>query len=394
MRWLLALLLVCMLPACAAFTVSCAVTPPSTGAAGQVIVLKSTVAGGIGSRYRFEVRDASDTLVYARDWTQGSSTWWTPASAGEHTITAMARDTTRTETSASMAYTVTPGLSAVSVTANVSPTIQTGVRVTFTAAATGGAAVEYRPLVGFRPSSGGPYTWDQSRPWGAGRATTFTPDTVGVYLLRVYAREHGSKRYYDVSSPDFRLTVRPSVLLVGDSIVAGYTPAVTEALANDAVVVRLPGYAINSRIALGKLRVWTNTRRWDVIVVNAGLWDLARENGLVAVPLAEHETNVGEILRIFQAQADRVRWSTTTPVNATFATRGRHSEDVPLYNAAAARATAACGVTSIDLYAHMLPRQTDFQNPADGVHFTPEGYAFLGVFVADAVRAALGERSL
>jgi lysophospholipase L1-like esterase len=203
----------------------------------------------------------------------------------------------------------------------------------------------------------------------------------------------GPRLNYPVPDDPFPLTADPAlpyVLLVGDSIAAGYAPRVANALRGEANVVRMPGYAINSRVALGKLRTWESSRRWDVIVVNFGLHDLARDDGPVAVPCDEYATNIDEVLTIMQANGTHVLWAATTPVSMN-PSRGRHWQDVPTYNSVASHAVEARGMPSIDLYNRARPWREEIQM-RDGVHFSGSGCAYLGDYVAEAVRGSLGRR--
>jgi iron(II)-dependent oxidoreductase len=212
MRLLAFLLLACTLPACAALTVTLSATPPSTGAVGQRIVLVAAVTGAAKPQYHFEVTTTGGTPAYTRDYTTGRSTWWYPTAEGAYTVTARAKDGANgAPASATMSYSVNAKLSAVTLAATVGAVTAVNTRITFTATATGGGTVEYRPLIGYRAGTTGAIAWDQTRQYSTGRATTFTPDKLGSYFLRVYAREKGSTKYYDVTSPDLPLAVRTAV---------------------------------------------------------------------------------------------------------------------------------------------------------------------------------------
>jgi formylglycine-generating enzyme required for sulfatase activity len=229
--------------------------------------LLSEVTGVAGPRYRFEVRNAAGGLTYARDWTTGRSTWWTPTIASTYIVTALVRSgSAGTPVQATATYVVHPKLSAVTVKADAVTAVP-GTPITFTASATGGATVEYRPLIGYSGhwSIDGTTSWDQTRPWGPGHAWTFTPDKVGFYCLRVYARERGSTRYYDVTSADLQFEpVRSPVR----SFTVVTNPA-TSATAGSTITIAAGNIAATSP------QVW----RFFAQSRTTGAWTLIREYG-------------------------------------------------------------------------------------------------------------------
>ena len=84
-----------------------------------------------------------------------------------------------------------------------------------------------------------------------------------AWLLQTNLLEKGSARVDRL----------PKVLILGDSISLGYTPAVKRKLAGRANVSR-PGCNCGpSQFYLRNMRSWVGTNHWDVIHVNFGIWD-------------------------------------------------------------------------------------------------------------------------
>lgn len=187
------------------------------------------------------------------------------------------------------------------------------------------------------------------------------------------------------------------VVLIGDSIRMGYEATVRSAL-EGAAEIWTPGQENGgtSRNVLARLEEWVVGQRPDIVHVNAGLHDLARDPGQPGprVELAEYPSNVRAILKgIRERTKARVVWALSTPVNQQWhhQDRGfdRHEADVTAYNAAAAGVCRELGVPVNDLYGLVMAAGRDQLLQKDGVHFKPEGYALLGCGVANVIRALL-----
>lgn len=184
----------------------------------------------------------------------------------------------------------------------------------------------------------------------------------------------------------------PRVLLLGDSISIGYTVAVREKLAGRANVHRPPENCGDTARGVASLEKWLGTGRWDIIHFNFGLHDLKyidAKNDLapphlgkqVASPEA-YEKNLRTLVTRLKRTGATLVFATTTPVPA--GADGRVETDAPRYNAVAMRVMKGMGVAVDDLYAFVVPRQSEIQRPKN-VHFTDAGSAQL----ADAVVASL-----
>jgi acyl-CoA thioesterase-1 len=182
----------------------------------------------------------------------------------------------------------------------------------------------------------------------------------------------------------------PRVLLIGDSISIGYTPAVRKLLDGKANVHHNAGNSQDTKNGVAKLKEWLGTGKWDVIHVNFGLHDIKLGTGTHQVPIAEYEKNLHSILKDLKATGAKVIWCSTTPVPEGKLSPPRRNADVIAYNAVAQKAAQEHGITINDLYAFALPQLKEIQRP-ENVHFTDEGSAKLAAPVADAILKALGK---
>ena len=189
----------------------------------------------------------------------------------------------------------------------------------------------------------------------------------------------------------------PKVLIIGDSISIGYTPAVQKLLAGKVNVVRIPGNGQHTATGMAKLQGWLGSEKWDAIHFNWGLWDLAyrgvkdekvrdKVDGKQFVPLEEYEKNLRELVNRLKATGAKLIWTTTTPVPD--GDKGRFPNDELKYNAVAEKIMKGNGVAVDDLHAAVMPRLKELQLPGN-VHFTPQGYEFLAEQVAASILKAL-----
>jgi lysophospholipase L1-like esterase len=181
---------------------------------------------------------------------------------------------------------------------------------------------------------------------------------------------------------------KPRVLLIGDSISIGYTPAVTKLLEAEAEVVHHPGNAENTRNGLKQLDGWLKDGPFDAIHFNWGLWDL--RDGGQAVPLEEYDQNLRALVGKLQATKAKLVWASITPVPQG-AALGRRDVDVLAYNAAAQKIMDERKILIDDLYAFAKPRLNELQQPKN-VHFSKDGSAELAKPVAESIRKVLAAR--
>lgn len=183
----------------------------------------------------------------------------------------------------------------------------------------------------------------------------------------------------------------PKVLIIGDSISIGYTPALQKLLQGRANVQRIPENGGPTTNGLAHLKQWLGGEKWDVIHFNWGLHDLKiMPDGTRQVPLESYQANLRELVRQLQDTGATLIWATTTPVpkEEDRLVVKRHTADVPLYNAAAREIMEENRIRVDDLYNFALPRLKAIQQPAD-VHYTTAGYAELAKQVAASIEAVL-----
>jgi lysophospholipase L1-like esterase len=190
----------------------------------------------------------------------------------------------------------------------------------------------------------------------------------------------------------------PRVLLIGDSISIGYTPAVREALAGIANVHRIAENGGSTRDGLKKLDAWLKTDgggKWDVIHCNWGLHDLKHWKdgkldlaGARVTPVELYQDNLRELIARLIETGAKVIFATTTPVPE--GSEGREAGDELGYNQAARDIMAEAKVPINDLHATAQAQLEKIQRPKN-VHFTPEGSRVLGEQVAAKIKKALGK---
>ena len=210
----------------------------------------------------------------------------------------------------------------------------------------------------------------------------------------------------------------PNVLILGDSISLGYTPAVKKILAGRANVSRPACNCGPSQFYLRNMRNWVGTNHWDVIHVNFGIWDnhylkgpsdgmglywgrevtnalppvakgtAIRDLGFrIRTPIGDYERNLRTILTFLKSRADNVVFGLTTPLT------GWEKDDrcgrIRVYNELAADVCTELGVAVDDLYA-VAERHLDCQT--DGCHFNGKGYDLLAKAVVKSVLARLQKK--
>lgn len=133
------------------------------------------------------------------------------------------------------------------------------------------------------------------------------------------------------------------VLLIGDSISAGYEPEVRRLLAGKAVVTRLG--SVGGPTTAG-LENWSKAEgKWDVIHFNWGLHDIKiNPDGAHQVPIEQYERNLRNLLTRLKATGAKLIWATTTPVPEGKQGPMRHRGDEVAYNAVARKIMDAGGV--------------------------------------------------
>ena len=184
------------------------------------------------------------------------------------------------------------------------------------------------------------------------------------------------------------------VVLIGDSIRIGYEPTVVGALRDWAEVCSPAAENCwNSLRVLQRLAEWLGAEHADVVHLNCGLHDLARDrvSGLPRVGIEEYRQNVRQILqRVLAAKPGGIVWATITPTDEVrhHAVKlfDRFEADVAVYNQIACDVASELGVRINDLYGLVMAHGKDRLLMPDGVHFTNQGCIVLGNAVAQAIR--------
>jgi hypothetical protein len=198
---------------------------------------------------------------------------------------------------------------------------------------------------------------------------------------------------------------QPNVLLIGDSVSIGYTVQVRKSLAGKADVYRIPENGKYTEYGLERLDDWIGTRTWDVIHFNWGLWDICyrnpdstnqgnrdKVNGTLTTTPEEYEVNMEQIVARLKETDAALIWCTTTPVPAN--ELGRFEGDEIIYNGIAGAVMATNGVSTDDLHSYALLALPAIQLADGDVHFTDEGYVYLGEKVAQEIEALLPEAAI
>jgi lysophospholipase L1-like esterase len=172
----------------------------------------------------------------------------------------------------------------------------------------------------------------------------------------------------------------PRVLLIGDSVSRGYTLPTRKALVGVANVHRAPANCGPTASGLKNLDVWLGDGKWDLIHFNFGIHDRG-------TPLKDYSARLEQVAERLQKTGAKVIWATTTPIPDVPAQK-QTAASIVERNAAALAIMQRRQIPVDDLFAAITPQLAKLQNPND-VHFTAEGYDFLGGQVAVAIRQAL-----
>ena len=200
----------------------------------------------------------------------------------------------------------------------------------------------------------------------------------------------------------FTFAALPNVLLVVDSVTTyGWSTYAQTELAGEANVYRLPENGRYTGYALEHLDEWLGMAApWDVVVVNWGLWDVARipPNDEYRTELGQYEKNIDTLLRMVHeangiyADPPRIIISTTTPIPPDYSPLAVNA-DVVRYNAiigamVAGKRSEGYNIRSNDMYAFVLPNLAVWQIDSD-IHYWPVGNAAMGAHMAKLIREEL-----
>jgi lysophospholipase L1-like esterase len=213
------------------------------------------------------------------------------------------------------------------------------------------------------------------------------------YVPEAGSAEIGGKKAvqvpYDESLPD--------VLIIGDSISIGYTPAVRLNLRGAANVIHSQGNSQGTQWGVENIDKWLEHKKpWAVIHFNWGLHDLKRwKNGRNSDdPKAPRQSeidvygkNMELLVSKLVATKAKLIFATTTPYPSGVSP-WRDPEDAARYNAVARRIMKKNNIPVNDLYTVIQPKLAELQKPAN-VHFKAAGSKVLADAVAQSIRTAL-----
>ncbi len=184
------------------------------------------------------------------------------------------------------------------------------------------------------------------------------------------------------------------VLIIGDSISNGYYPTVRRQLRSIADVQRIQGNGEHTRNGLQKIEEWVGEEKWDLILFNWGLWDACyrmpnpdgigekdKFNGQQDVPLDEYKANLDTLVNLLQTTGAKLVFITSTYIPE--GEPGIFSDDVPIFNDAAAGIMKKNSVVVLDIYQSSVEIHKKYGKGLNNAHFTKRGYAFLGNHISD-----------
>ncbi len=184
----------------------------------------------------------------------------------------------------------------------------------------------------------------------------------------------------------------PRVLIIGDSISIGYTPALRDILKGKANVHRIPTNGGPTSRGLAQIDKWLGDGNYDLIHFNWGLHDLAYINqkgkkvspdqGQHQVPIKQYEENLKKLVARLKQTGAKLIWRNTTPVPAGCRIR-IESDELP-YNEVAARIMRENNIPIDDHHSYVIQHMKEVQIP-NNVHFTPHGSKKLAELAAAAI---------
>tara|TARA_R110002049_G_scaffold27321_3_gene94445 strand:+ start:95778 stop:96482 length:705 start_codon:yes stop_codon:yes gene_type:complete len=184
----------------------------------------------------------------------------------------------------------------------------------------------------------------------------------------------------------------PRVLLIGDSISAGYTLPTRELLKGKANLHRIKANGGPTTRGLESIDKWLGDGHWDLIHFNWGIHDLRHmPNGERQVEPAEYESNLRTLVARLKQTGATLVFATTTPIPKGKLNPDRTFGDETEYNAIATRVMKENNVAINDLHGYIMPQFDKLHRPAD-LHYLPEGSDYLAKKVAAEIESRLTPR--
>ena len=226
---------------------------------------------------------------------------------------------------------------------------------------------------------------------GAGLQYYYSQRTVGIRMGEEIIKKLDNASNSD-HSPSKTHGGLPNLLIIGDSISAGYYPIMKILLKGKVNVHRINENAKTSQYTLEKIGRWTDTEyKIDAILFNNGLHDLkivdSNSDGdnpfplKYAVPIDEYKNNMTGIIEKLKVTKAKLIFATTTPIPSKAKSR-RPGSDLE-YNGVAIKLMKENGIAICDLNTIASKLQSLMQS--DGVHFNPFGSYILGACASSVV---------
>lgn len=177
----------------------------------------------------------------------------------------------------------------------------------------------------------------------------------------------------------------PRVLVIGDSISVDYTLPLRRRLGEVANLHRVPDNARSTSNIMSHFDEWVGDERWDFIVLNSGLHDVAYDHYEQGDQRALYRRNLEKILDRLERTGAVVFFATTTPAQFN----GARDPLVPQYNAVAREVMEERGIEVIDLYGVIEPHFDSVR--VDDLHFGSEGSEMFAATIAEAIGPHLAD---
>ena len=191
----------------------------------------------------------------------------------------------------------------------------------------------------------------------------------------------------------------PQVLLVGDSISAGYFPLVAKAIDGKAIVAKSSDNGESTTVGVLKIDGWLGNTKWDVIHFNWGVWDMyGWQYATDDRSPAAYAQRLDTLVTRMKKTGAKLIWATTTPVppkpEATMLKRWKTEVVISpelerQYQDAALQVMKKHDVAINDLHALLKPRQKEYQ-AEDNVHFSQAASGLMAKQVAESITKVLG----
>lgn len=186
------------------------------------------------------------------------------------------------------------------------------------------------------------------------------------------------------------------IVIIGDSISAGYTPLVQQRMRDDPVTVERTGGGDSAQV-LANLEEWATSLNPFIIHFNCGLHDLRvrPDEETHQQEIGDYEANLRGIVRELKEKTTAtLLWATITPVieerHNPLKEFHRFQRDVLEYNSRALSVMRAAGIRVNDLHGRILSAGPPDCLGEDGVHMTHKGNKILADALVTELRAVLG----